>query len=319
MRPWIVAWVLVLAAAQPHAALPLALLGKEIVKSIVQSLVEDAVHSALIATLGPCDGALASGALSSAQALVGSRGAVPGLPGGMPALPAGAPIGVTQVGGPGVAAAGGALGAAAGGAGLAIPGGPSMDGLAKGLDPLAQQMRKLLDEDSKERLREIRADQKRRGLTPEQIEAEDRKMIKEELETGEQMLAMVRDSRPLSAAELDEFVGHYARFAKFSPDAPKCSPESLRRLLSLTTVVPMTAGPIRTMLASLRGIDKEMADARRTFAAMTPADRAEFAREMAEQIEDWGDDERREFAGLLRSGALGLPAELRDELLRRLD
>lgn len=75
MRCFIAGLVLTFGCASLDAALPLALLGKQIIQSIVQSLVEDAIHATLLATLGPCDGALASSALTNAQALLGTAAA----------------------------------------------------------------------------------------------------------------------------------------------------------------------------------------------------------------------------------------------------
>ena len=63
MRRWIAALLLAVGCGPIEAALPLALLGKQLVQSIVESLVEDAIHASLRALLGPCDGALASAAL----------------------------------------------------------------------------------------------------------------------------------------------------------------------------------------------------------------------------------------------------------------
>lgn len=311
--------LLSLCCAQPGAALPLALLGQEIVRSIVRSLVEDAIHSSLIAALGPCDGALASGALTGAQALLDSRGpvpAMPALPTGMAAVPSALLSTPSVPGGQAVAGASSALGAVAGAGAL----GAGVGALPLGnlLGDLQAQMRKAAEEERQAVLRERRADQKKRGLTAEQVEAEDRQAAQEELRDAEQMVAMLRDSRPLSAAELDEFVDHYARFAKLSSDAPQCSPGSLRRVLAPTMVLPMAAAPIRMMLGSLRELDKEMAEARRTFAAMTPDDREDFVQQMAAQFEEWSDEEREGFAALVRADALGMPQAMRDELLKRL-
>jgi succinate dehydrogenase flavin-adding protein (antitoxin of CptAB toxin-antitoxin module) len=80
----------------------------------------------------------------------------------------------------------------------------------------------------------------------------------------------------------------------------------------------MVGGPIRMMLRGFRELDAEMDKARRTFAAMTPEDRADFARQMDEQIEDWSDADRQAFQSLLKANALGMPEPLRDEMLKRL-
>jgi hypothetical protein len=85
------------------------------------------------------------------------------------------------------------------------------------------------------------------------------------------------------------------------------------------TVMPMSAGPVRMTLRSFRELDKQMNEARRTFAAMTPEDRNEFVREMWDQIEDGQEADRQAFASLVRANPLDMPTLLRDNLLKRLD
>jgi hypothetical protein len=177
----------------------------------------------------------------------------------------------------------------------------------------------MIEESREEELRERRAEQEKRGLTPAQIEAEDRQIAKEQLRDAEEMVAMLRESKPLSSAEVDEFVAIYERFSKIVPDSAQCSPESLRRVLAPAMVMPMTAGPVRMMLRSFRELDREMSEARRTFAAMTPEDRADFVRQMSDQIEDWSEVDRQAFASLLRANPFDMPPPLRDDLLKRLN
>jgi hypothetical protein len=332
MRHFIAGFLLTFACASLDAALPLALLGKQIIQSIVQSLVEDAIHATLLATLGPCDGALASSALINAQALLGSRGGIPGLPSGlpggsgMPALPAGVPgLPPGLAGGGAMTGAAGGLGAMAGAGALAggigsLPiGNLSALGVGGSTERLPPQMREMMRKQLEEELRERRADQRKRGLTPEQIEDEDRQLAQEQLRQSEEIMAMLRDSQPLSTAELDEFVSQYEKLSKLAPDSAPCSPESLRRLLTPAAAIPMAAAPIRMMLRSFHEIDRGMVEARQTFAAMTPADQAEFVRQMSDQIEDWSEENRQGFGSLLRTNPFGMPEPLRDELLKKLN
>lgn len=132
------------------------------------------------------------------------------------------------------------------------------------------------------------------------------------------MTATLRDSKPLTAAELDEFVTRYEKITRLAPDGAPCSAASLRRVLTPALALPMAGAPIRMMLRGFRELDAEMDKARKTFAAMTPEDRADFARQMDEQIEDWSDADRQAFQSLLRANALGMPEPLRDEMLKRL-
>jgi ribosomal protein L16 Arg81 hydroxylase len=192
-------------------------------------------------------------------------------------------------------------------------------GVGGGAAGFSPQIRQMIEESREEELRERRADQMKRGLTPAQIEAEDRQIAKEQLREAEEMVAMLRDSKPLSGAEFDEFVAIYERYAKLAPDGAQCSPESLRRVLAPAMVIPMTASPIRMMLRSFRELDKERTEARRIFAAMTPEDRADFVRQMSDQIEDWSEADRQAFASLLRANPFDMPLPLRDELLKRLN
>lgn len=326
MRRLAVAILLIAGCGSLQAALPLALLGKQIVHSIVEALVEDAIHASMRALLGPCDGALASAALTNLQALAGSRGAVPGLPAGIPAVPPGmagavgassGAVGAGALAGVGTAIAGpGALSGPVGALASEMASSMGMAGGAAGFNP---QIRQMIEASREEELRERRAEQAKRGLTPAQIEAEDRRIASEQLREAEEMVAMLRESKPLSGAEVDEFVAIYERFSKIAPDSAKCSPESLRRVLAPAMVMPMTAGPVRMMLRSFRELDGEMSEARRTFAAMTPEDRADFVREMSGQIEDWSETDRQTFASLLRANPFDMPPPLRDELLKRLN
>jgi hypothetical protein len=326
MRRLAVAILLIAGCGSLEAALPLALLGKQIVQSLVEAIVEDAIHASLRAVLGPCDGALASAALTNLHSVVGNRGTVPALPAGTPSLPAGmAGAAGASSGAAGAGALAGVGTAIAGPAALSGPMGDlaadmasslGMGGGAAGFSPPIRQM---IEESREEELRERRADQKERGLTPAQIEAEDRQIAKQQLRDAEDMVAMLREPKPLSSAEIDELVAIYERFAKLAPDDARCSPESLRRVLAPAMVLPMTAGPIRMMLRSFSEIDKEMSEARRTFAAMTPQDRADFVREMSDQIEDWSEVDRQAFASLLRANPFDMPLPLRDELLKRLN
>lgn len=326
MRRLAVAILLIASCGPLEAALPLALLGKQIVQSIVEALVEDAIHASLRALLGPCDGALASAALTNLQAVVGSRGAVPGLPAGIPAVPPGmaaavgassGAVGAGALAGVGTAIAGpGALSGPVGAVASDMASSLGMGGGAGGFSP---QIRQMIEESREEELRERRAEQKKRGLSPAQIEAEDRQIAKEQLRDAEEMVAMLRESKPLSSAEVDEFVAIYERFSRIVPDSAQCSPESLRRVLAPAMVMPMTAGPVRMMLRSFRELDREMSEARRTFAAMTPEDRADFVRQMSDQIEDWSEVDRQAFASLLRANPFDMPPPLRDDLLKRLN
>ncbi len=311
-----IALSLAVAAAPSRAAAPLALLGKEIVQAIIRSLVEDALHETLLRTLGPCDGALASGALSTAQALAQMRGGpgaaglpsmaggVPSLPGGLPALPG--PI----RGGPTMGGAPGAMGLPGAG-----PGGAAMGGIASSMrDVLGGQMAEMIEEQRRER----RDDQRRRGLTQEQIDAEDREEMEEARELDRMTFEMLESKQPLSSAELDEFVAGYAKLAALAPDEAQCSPASLRRALAPATVMPMAAGPIRGMLKGLREMERNFAEARRTYAAMSEAERAEHVELMLAGLPQWEPEERKWLAALLRSDLLGMPAAMRAALEARL-
>jgi len=312
----------ILAIATPAGgALPLALLGKEIVKELVRALIEDAIHTTLMATLGPCDGALASGALSTLQGIATMRSpavpampaAIPGLPGGMPALPPGAAAGMPGGGAGAIAATVGGAAMASGFGGLPLSGEARADDLPAFLRPMVQGM---VDD----QLRERREDQRKRGLTAEQIEAEDREQDRERREMLDALREM-QAARPLSATEIDEFVQRYGRMASLMPDQGMCSPESLRRLLTLTpiTAIPMAAGQIRTMSSALAEMDAQFAQARRTYAAMSPAEREEHVRLMTEEIDQWDDEPRRLFARMLDTDALGVPQDMRAALRARLD
>lgn len=279
----------------PAAAVgPLALLGKEIVQGLIRSLVEDALQTALIAALGPCDAALASGTLSTVQAVTQMRGGagMTGLPGSMPVGP----------GMPGLPGAGSAAGTAMG------PG--TMGSVASSMQRvMGAQMAEMREQEQRER----RDDQRRRGLSAAQIEAEDRE-DDEAARDMERNVQAMREARPLSDAELDEFVTAYSRLASLQTDAATCSPESLKRLLTLSPAasMPMVAGPIRMMLDGFRAMDKGFAEARQTYAAMTATERREHVELMLDDLPHWSPEERKWFAALYRSDQLGMPADMRE-------
>jgi len=304
-------------------------LGQEVVKQLVRSLIEEAIHTTLMAVLGPCDGALASSALSTLQGLASMRSPdVPALPGGlpgeMPVAPSGVPAAIPNfpgfgggAAGEGAAAMGGVLGGAAIGSALGGIGLPS-SGETRVAD-LPPFMREMVQGMVDDQMRERREDQRKRGLTREQIEAEDRAQDDERRE----LLASLKElqsARPLSPAEIDQFVDRYGRLSKLMPGDAACSPESLRRVFTLTPVawIPMAAGSIRTMNNALGEMDAQFAEARRIYEAMTPVDRSEHIRLMEKEIEHWEDEDRDVFAKMIESDMLGLPADMRAALLKRL-
>lgn len=296
---------LVIAASPPMtgAAGPLALLGKEIVQSLIQSLIEDAIHEALLRMLGPCDGALASGALSTVQALSVTRGggmlgALPAIPGGMPLVPGGMPMGPATAGAPA------ALGAAGAGSGAMNSIANSMYGVLGG------QIAEMIEEQRKER----REDQRRRGLSPEQIEAEDKEEMEEARELDRMTFEMLESRTRLSPAELDEFVAGYERLAKLAPGEATCTPASLRRVLLPATMMPMAAGPVRGMLKGIREMDNSFAEARRIYAAMSPDERTEHVELLLAELPSWDPQERKWLAALVRSDLLGMPPDMRAAL-----
>ena len=283
----------------PAAAVgPLALLGKEIVQGLIRSLVEDALQTALIAALGPCDAALASGTLSTVQGVTQMRGGagMTAMPGGMPgAMPVGPGM-------PGLSGAGSAAGTALG-SGMMGSVTSSMQRV------MGAQMAEMREQEQRER----REDQRRRGLSAAQIEAEDREDDEAAREMERNVRAM-REARPLSGEELDQFVTAYSRLASLQTDAATCSPESLKRLLTLSPAasMPMVAGPIRMMLDGFRTMDKGFAEARQTYAAMTATERREHVELMLDDLPHWSPEERKWFAALYRSDHLGMPADMRE-------
>ena len=163
---------------------------------------------------------------------------------------------------------------------------------------MGAQMAEMREQEQRER----REDQRRRGLSAAQIEAEDREDDEAAREMERNVLAM-REARPLSGEELDEFVTAYSRLARLQTDAATCSPESLKRLLTLSPAasMPMVAGPIRMMLDGFRTMDKGFAEARQTYAAMTATESRDQVEPMLDDLPHWSQVGRNWFAALCRS------------------
>jgi len=325
------ACIVLLGVALPVAAVaPLALIAKEVVSGIVRSLAEDLLHGALMAAMGPCDGAIASTALNTAQGFASMRGgAVPSLPPGLGVIPGGMPAmpgGISGMPG-GVPGASGAMPGMAGGLMQMLGGGIGPGGLPIGgmsgllpssgrLEDMPAPMREMILEER----REYRESQRARGLTQAQIEEEDREVAETEVESERLVQAMMNDQRPLSTAELDEFIELYAKYSPMMPGGAACTPASLRRLLTVMPVssMPMAAGPLRMVTASLREMDKQFAESRHAYAQMTPAERAENLDLITAEMTKWPPAQRDAFASLLKTDLLGMPTDMRDELARRL-
>lgn len=323
---------------------PVTLIAKEIVKQVIRDFIQNRVEASLRATLGPCRMAMAEMGVGPDAALVkgvrkatsmgldsalGAPGAsfanMPGMDvmknaagaGGMPNMPnmAGLPntTGMPQVPGmtglpqmpaglpnlpnlpqmPGMPAEMAGVAAMAGvpGAGMAMPSMGGITTMPMGAD--AGKMQELMQSQGS-----------LSGLPPGAA-------------MSPQMMAMVQQMStqgPLSPAEADELGEHFYKIAKAFPDMSECSPEDTRTFIKFSATMPMTSGMMRPILDAMRQMDASFAEARQTFAQMTPEQRQEYVAVMTDDLSAADEEQRKLFLRMIEGDLFGMPEEMRAEL-----
>ena len=298
--------VVALVAPPAQAVGPLAFLAKEIVKSIIKSFVEDQLNQ-MLATAGPCGLPIpGSGALAGLAGALGGRGGMPGIPsipggGKLPSLPGitGAPTGgIPRM--PGGAAAGQIGAIASGGMQTmdmtTLP--PGVAEMMKGQLAQAQAMAKEHNADG--------AGDAGRGAPGAPMDV------------AAAMQAM-QNGAPLSGAEVDELGTLLERMAAAMPSAaPKCKPGEMKAMLAMAADSPMGGGMLRMMLEPLRDMQRKLDEAKDTFARMSEQERGEYVDSMAAEFGGWDKENRQALLGMVESNFLGMPDDMRAQLLARL-
>ena len=302
--------LLALLCLPAQAVGPLAFLAKEIVKSIVKSFVEDQINQ-MLATAGPCGlpmpgtgaltelvGALGGRSVPSLPALSGmssvagaARGAIPAVPGalagGVPGTPAGAVA--RQLG----------AGAAAGMQTMDISALPP--GMAEMMKQQMAQAQGLPNEQG--------AGADGRGAPGAPLD----------MAAAMQSIQSMQNSAPLSNAEIDELGTLLERMATAMPSAaPTCKPGDMKAMLAMAADSPMGGGMLRMLLEPMRDMQRQLDEARATFARMSEQERGEYVETMANEFRGWDKENRQALLGMMESNFLGMPDTMQTQLLARL-
>lgn len=134
-----------------------------------------------------------------------------------------------------------------------------------------------------------------------------------------EMMAMMNDKEPLSKAETEELGTLMERMAAAAPSAAsKCKPGELKQVVQMSADTPGASGPMRMMLISLRKAQKQIDEARATFAKMSDAERNDYVEAMAVEYRGWDAENKKAFFGMIETNFLGMPDAMRSQLLARL-
>lgn len=284
--------LLTLLSAPAQAIGPLALLAKDLVKGIVRSFIEGQVNQ-MLASAGPCGLPIAGPGAAGLAGMLGGRGAMPGL-GSIP--------------GAGKMPLSGAAGAARGrlpampgmGGGMAMP--PGMEGMMK--DQMAQAQAMMAQEQAKH------------GADVQDLESPGTPGAMPDMATAMQVM---QEGPPLTSAEVDELATLLERMSTAMPSAaPKCKPGELKTVLQQASDSPMGGGVLRMLLGSMRDMQKNLDEARATFANMPEPERSEYVDTMAAEFRGWDKENRQALLGMVETNFLGMPETMKTQLLARL-
>jgi len=284
-------WVTLL-SLPAQAIGPLAFIAKDLVKGIVRSFVEGQIDK-MLASAGPCGLPIAGPGAGGLAGMLGGRGAMPGL---------------SSMRGAGKMPLSGAAGAAKGtlpsmpgvGGGMAIP--PGMEGMMKEQMAQAQAM--------------MAKEQAEHGADVQDKESPGSPGAVPDMATAMQAM---QDSPPLTSAEVDELATLLERMATAMPSAaPQCKPGELKTVLQQASDSPMGGGVLRMMLGSMRDMQKNLDEARATFAKMPEAERSEYVETMAAEFRGWDKDNKQALLGMVETNFLGMPDTMKTQLLARL-
>ena len=284
-------WVTLL-SLPAQAIGPLAFIAKDLVKGIVRSFVEGQIDK-MLASAGPCGLPIAGPGAGGLAGMLGGRGAMPGL---------------SSMRGAGKMPLSGAAGAAKGtlpsmpgvGGGMAIP--PGMEGMMKEQMAQAQAM--------------MAKEQAEHGADVQDKESPGSPGAVPDMATAMQAM---QDSPPLTSAEVDELATLLERMATAMPSAaPQCKPGELKTVLQQASDSPMGGGVLRMMLGSMRDMQKNLDEARATFAKMPEAERSEYVETMAAEFRGWDKENKQALLGMVETNFLGMPDTMKTQLLARL-
>ena len=280
--------LMMLLAVPAQAVGPLAFMAKDLVQGIVRSFVEGQINQ-MLATTGPCGMQIERPGVAGLSGILGERGAMPSLR----SIP-----GAGKMPGSGVAGtAKGALSSIPGaGGGMAIP--PGMDGMMKEQMAQAQAM--------------MAKEQAKHGANVQDNES---------LAAPDMAAAMqaMQDDKPLTRAEIDELGTLLERMSTAMPaSASQCKPGDMKAMVQMTSDSPMGGGMLRMMLGPLRDMQKNLDEARVTFAKMSEPERREYVETMATEFRGWDKEHKQALLGMVETNFLGMPDTMKTQLLARL-
>ena len=286
-------FLLVILLSLPAQAIgPLAFLAKDLVKGIVRSFVEGQIDK-MLASAGPCGLTIAGPGAAGLAGMLGGRGAMPGLSSMRGA-------GKMPLSGAACAAKGAPPSMPGAGGGMAIP--PGMEGVMK--DQMAQAQAMMAEEQA-----EHGADVQDKDGPGSPGAAPDMATAMQAMQEGE----------PLTSAEVDELATLLERMSTAMPSAaPQCKPGELKTVLQQASDSPMTGGVLRMMLGSMRDMQKNLDEARATFAKMPEAERGEYVETMAAEFRGWDKENKQALLGMVETNFLGMPDTMKTQLLARL-
>ncbi len=259
---------------------PLAFMAKDIVKDIVKSFVEGQVNQ-MLATTGPCGMQVERPGVAGLSGMLSGPGlrSIPGA--GAAATVKGARASISGTGG-----------------GVAMP--PGMEGMMK--DQMAQAQAMMAKEQAKH------GEDKENFGTPDATAPD----------LAAAMQAM-QDHKPLTSAEVVELGTLLERMSTAMPAAEsKCKPGDMKAMVQMTSDSPMGGGMLRMMLGPLRDMQKNLDEARATFAKMSEPERREYVETMATEFRGWDKEHKQALLGMVETNFLGMPDTMRTQLLVRL-
>jgi hypothetical protein len=134
-----------------------------------------------------------------------------------------------------------------------------------------------------------------------------------------EMMAAMKDQTPLSSAEADELGTLMERMSAAAPSvATTCKPGELKQAMQMAAEAPGAGGVMRMMLGKLREAQKQIDEARATFAKMSEPERNDYVATMTAEYRAWPAANKQAFRDMVETNFLGMPDTLRTPLLAQL-
>jgi hypothetical protein len=133
------------------------------------------------------------------------------------------------------------------------------------------------------------------------------------------MMQGMQGQAPLSREEVDELATLMENMSKAAPSVTtKCKPGDMKLVLQTAVDSPMVGGVLRMMLGPMRDAQRQIDEARETFAKMPESERSEYVETMAAEYRGWDKQNKQAFLGMIETNFLGMPETMKTQLLARL-